>query len=108
MIKDEVEALEKENQRLREVLSVKDKKIYDLNCSIIELNRRVLSYTPVKIFTHKKRGNTTLMFADRSSITVKKKKGEKYCLDTAIAYAYMKHCINRPLLKTIIEEREEH
>lgn len=59
---------------------------------------------PVKVYRTKSRGNTTVIFLDGSSETVKLKKGEKDCLDTAIAYALMKHVYPKNVVKKLIVE----
>lgn len=61
---------------------------------------------PVKIMYHKSRRNTTVKFMDGSSVTVKLKKGERHCLETALAYALMKHIYPTSLIKLLIKEVE--
>ena len=79
------------------------------------LKQRVKAYKecgammiPVKVYTHKARGNTTVKFLDGSSITVKRKKGEKDCIETAIAYCLLKQCLTASELKKLVNEKEEH
>jgi hypothetical protein len=63
---------------------------------------------PEKVFTHKVRRNTTVKFRDGSSVTVKRKSGEKDCIETAIAYCLMKNVLTPQYLNKLIKEREEH
>lgn len=61
----------------------------------------------VAAYHHKKRGNTTVVFLDGSSETVKRRKGDKDCIHTAIAYALAKHIYNlNKIVKNIQEVGE--
>ena len=63
---------------------------------------------PNKVYTHKERRNTTVKFLDGSSITVRRKVGDKDCIETAIAFCILKQLMPAETLKKLIEEREEH
>ena len=63
---------------------------------------------PEKIYTHKERRNTTVRFKDGSTVTVKRKQGEKDCIETAIAYCILKRIMPPCELRELIKEREEH
>ena len=63
---------------------------------------------PIKIYTHKERRNTTVIFMDGSSVTVKRKKGEKDCIETALAYCLLKQCLSASDIKKLVDKREEH
>lgn len=91
------------------------KEIRKLNSTIDELKEKVKAYKdcgrmmiPVKVYTHKKRRNTTVVFLDGSSVTVKRKQGEKDCIETAIAYCLLKQCLTQSEIKKLVNEREEH
>ena len=59
---------------------------------------------PVKVFYSPLRGNTTIIFKDGSCERVKLKEGEDDCIDTAIAYALVKHVYPKEVLKKLIVE----
>lgn len=61
--------------------------------------------TPVAIYHSKKRRNTTIKFVDGHSVTVKKMKGDKDCLHTAIAYALSKNLYNLNEFVRKVEEK---
>ena len=64
------------------------------------------SITPVKVYHHKDRRNTTVKFMDNSSVTVKLAKGEKHSLETAIVYALAKKVWPKKLIENLLEEAE--
>ena len=64
------------------------------------------SITPVKVYHHKDRRNTTVKFMDNSSVTVKLAKGEKHSLETAIVYALAKKVWPKKLIEKLLEEAE--
>ena len=108
MLADDVKELENEYSRLL-------KTSQELSERIIKLKKQVESYKkccemvlPVKVHTHKARRNTTVVFRDGSSMTVKRKAGEKDCIETAIAYCIMKQLITNDYLKKLIKNKEEH
>ena len=63
---------------------------------------------PIKVYTHKKRRNTTVKFKSGMCVTVKRKLGEKDCIETAIAYCILKQLITKNELEKLIQEREKH
>ena len=108
MLSEKVEYLEKENERL---LNQYKKAFEELN-----KERRLkkayhdmcLMLIPEKVFTHKKRRNTTVKFRDGSSVTVTRMQGEKDCIETAIAYCIMKQLMTKQYLANLIKNKEEH
>ena len=62
---------------------------------------------PTRLIHTKSRGNTTIIFHDGSSETVHLKEGEKDCLDTAVAYALMKHSYPKDIIRKLIKRVEE-
>lgn len=106
------------NSSLIKKLEEKDNKIVELNREsdnyrsrikrLEELNfNLVRSLTPVKIYHHKERGNTSVKFLDGEVITVKRMKGDKDCLETALAYAITKKLMSKRafnmLIKNVVE-----
>ena len=63
---------------------------------------------PTRLIHTKSRGNTSVIFYDGSSETVHLKKGEKDCLDTAVAYALIKHVYPKNVIKELIKKVEEN
>lgn len=63
---------------------------------------------PTRLIHTKSRGNTTIIFHDGSSETVHLKKGEKDSLDTAVAYALIKHVYPKAVIKDLIKRVEEN
>lgn len=101
-IKKYDEELEKARDSARHALSERDKAYLERDAF-----RRMFDHIhPVKIYKTDSRGNTTIMFEDGSCETVKRKKGEKDCLDTAIAYALMKHVYPKHILKHLKDNIE--
>ncbi len=62
---------------------------------------------PCIVYHSKKRNNTTIKFADGSSITVKKQKGEVDCLETAVAYALVKQVYGKSYLERLVKDIKE-
>ena len=100
-LEKQVETLKQENQQLRKSATV-------LNHAVEGLTKACESVIPNQVFTHKERRNTTVKFLDGSQQTVKRRKGEKDCIETAIAYCVLKQLLTANALKKLIEEREEH
>lgn len=100
-LEEENERLKKENQRIRFELSV----VRDL---LARTQKTLKSAIPNQVYTHKERRNTTVKFLDGSQQTVKLKKGEKDCIETAIAYCIMKQILPSKDVRKLVEEREEH
>jgi hypothetical protein len=108
MLSEDIEKLEIELFNLKnENLFLKQKleKVRTLSKGYKECCKMVI---PTKVYFHKERGNTTVKFGDGSSITVKKRKGEKHCIETAIAYCIMKQLLSTSALKKLVKEMEEH
>lgn len=102
----------KKNKILEEQNAEKDTRVLELQETIDNLNKQIVfnnkfiaSITPLKVFYHKNRKNTTVKFLDGESVTVKLCKGDKDCLETAIVYAIFKKNknYNKRLLKYLIE-----
>ena len=101
---EKVKKLVEENEHLKEKLAYKEELLECYSDSFLEYQKLCDSLTAVAIFHHKKRGNTTIKFKDKSTVTVKKKRGDKDCLDTAIAWALAKHIYRISELKKIVQE----
>ena len=99
-VKSEAEDLKKEIEELKRLKEVHKQSVH-------ELANIFSTMVPTKIYHHKKRGNTTVVFADKSSITVHRMKGEKDCVDTALAYAIMKKMYPKVLIKNLLKNIEE-
>ena len=107
MIKDEVEKLELENRLLRDNLHDLEVE-HEATMAAAEIYLKFISHTvPVKVYRCERRRNTTVIFEDGSSTTVKRKSGEKDCIETAIAYAIMKHLFEPQFINKLIKEKEE-
>lgn len=63
----------------------------------------VKSISPVQVLHNKDRNNTTVKFLDGSSITVKKRKEDKDCLETAIVWAVFKKIYDIRTLKLLVK-----
>lgn len=59
---------------------------------------------PDKLFITKSRGNTTVKFRSGKSVTVKRKQGDKDCIETAIAYCIMKSILSPADIRKLIKE----
>ncbi len=109
------------NISCEEVLNAANKKIADKDSEILRLNKECDKYraiikvkqeflnsiTPTKVFHNKERGNTTVKFFDGSSITVKKMKGDKDCLETAIVWAIFKKMYPSGLIRHLVKNTIE-
>ena len=108
MLADEVRSLEDE-------LLKKQKRIEWLEQEIKILKERIKKYhhlcemmIPNQVYTHKQRRNTTVKFLDGSQQTVTRIKGEKDCIETAIAYCVLKQLLTTEDLRKLVENKEEH
>ena len=108
MLSDEVKRLEVENVNLkRENTDLKNH--LELKSKIIKHYKDCCTMViPEKLYVCKKRRNTTIRFKDGSCMTVKRKAGEKDCIETAIAYCILKQLLTASDVKKLIKEREEH
>ena len=108
MLSEEVRELEKDLEfKDKEIKSLKEElaEVRDLLNKYRELSRSII---PVKVYTHKLRRHTTVKFMDDSQQTVTRIKGEKDCIETAIAYCVLKQLMPKNDLNKLIERREEH
>ena len=98
-LEEEVESLKQVNERLKTELEL----LKEWALKAEELLKHMI---PNQLFTHKERRNTTIKFLDGSSMTVKRRKGEKDCIETAIAYCVLKQLISPSELKKLIDNKE--
>ena len=108
MIFENVKTLEENYERACNLLSEKNKEIAKLNLKIKHYKECCEMIIPEKLYVCKKRRNTTIRFRDGSCMTVKRKAGEKDCIETAIAYCILKQLLTAGDIKKLIKEREEH
>ena len=108
MLSDQVRELEKDLEFKEKECQSLQKEVQQLRIKCKALKDCCKCVIPVKIYTHKARRNTTVKFMDDSCQTVTRIKGEKDCLETAIAYAVLKQLITKEDLNKLIKEREEH
>ena len=106
--------LEKELALLTEHKNKLDKEINELKTTINLLKNCLkkcfnskLHEKPIYVWHTKKRNNTTIKFMDGSVTTVKKAKGEKDCLETAIVYALVKHKYGKKTLEKLVSSTKE-
>lgn len=107
MLSDEVKRLEQDSKGFREkaVSAIQERDYWK---SRYEAAKEILDHgKPVQVFYHKGRRNTTVKFADGTCTTVKLKKGEKHCIETAIAYAIVKQTFETSYLKKLVREVKE-
>ena len=108
MISEKVKELEEELEKAKGLISWQAKEIERLKKKKDEYKECCMMVIPEKIYTHKARGNTTVKFQDGSSMTVKRKQGDKDCIETAIAYCILKQMLTPEDVRKLIKEREEH
>ena len=108
MLSEDVKKLVEKCKTLENLLFSYSSKLTKSEETIKKLESIVKMVLPEKIYTHKERRNTTVKFKDGSSVTVKRKSGEKDCIETAIAYCIMEHVLPKNELKKLIKEREVH
>ena len=100
-LEEKVEELENENQLLKDFNKA-------LNDVIDKKDNLLKHIIPNQLYYHESRRNTTIKFLDGSSITVKRRKGEKHCIETAIAYCLLKQLMSNSQLKQLIENMEDN
>lgn len=106
-ILSDFERLIQENKRLREEVK-RLREIEKSYSDYVEYETKCMSNaTPRKVYHSKSRGNTTIVFDDGSSEKVTLMKGEPDCLDTAVAYALMKHMYPKWLIKNLLKNAKE-
>lgn len=108
MVFEEVKELEEAYEKLRKKYVEETVKNQQLEKKLKGFENCCKMVIPNKVYTHKKRKNTTVKFLDGSQQTVTRRSGEKDCIETAIAYCVLKQLITAQELKKLIEEREEH
>lgn len=108
MLSDEIKKLEEENNDLKFKIECLKNQIKFLFNHAKQYENLCKSMIPNQVYTHKERRNTTVKFLDGSQQTVKRRKGEKDCIETAVAYCVLKQLLPASDLKKLIEEREEH
>lgn len=107
ILNNQLETLKLENKELKSEVEKLRKSEETHKQLVRELANMFSTMIPTKIYHHKKRGNTTVVFADKSSITVHRMKGEKDCVDTAFAYAVMKRMYPKVLIKNLLKNVKE-
>lgn len=108
MLAEQIKELEEKYKKACDYIDKQTKEIVNLKLKVKKYKECGEMMIPVKVYTHKKRRNTTVVFLDGSSITVKRKQGEKDCIETAIAYCMLKQCLTALDIKKLVNEREEH
>ena len=108
MLAEQIKELEENYKKAKELILKQSKEIEMLKLRVKLYKDCGKMMIPIKDYTHKKRRNTTVVFMDGSSITVKRKQGEKDCIETAIAYCLLKQCLTPADIKKLVNEREEH
>ena len=108
MISDSVKELEENYDKLEKLVFEQAAEIEHLKRKAKEYRKCCETVLPAKVHTHKARRNTTVVFKDGSSMTVKRKVGEKDCIETAIAYCILKQMLTAKDVKELIKNREEH
>ena len=101
------EDLQQENEELKKELSVANERSKEKDRTILEVHKYIASITPVKVYHHRKRRNTTVVFLDGNSVTVTRAKGDKNCLETAIVYALFKKNYPKKLLENLVNNVEQ-
>lgn len=100
----QVKELTEENKTLRRDLLVEHNKFESIKKSVSALTAEM---TPVKVYHHKGRDNTTVRFLDGKSVTVHRMKGDKDSLETAIVYAIFKKVYPKTLLESLVKDVTE-
>ena len=99
----ENEKLKQENKMLKIELNAANVRV-EITRDLIKDHQSFLeSKIPTRVYRHKKRGNTTVVFKDGSSETVHLKQGEEDCLETAIIYALVKHSYKKSEIEKLMK-----
>ena len=106
-IAEQVKCLENERNKLANENVLLKNSLTITNNKLDEAKDFIRGTRPVKVYHHAKRRNTTLKFADGECVTVKLKKGEKHCIETAIVYAIAKKIYEKGFIKHLVETVEE-
>lgn len=107
-ISKQVEELEKKYELAQQFIEKLNAENFKLRDKVENYKNCCKMVMPNKVYTHKKRKNTTVKFLDGSSQTVTRRAGEKDCIETAIAYCILKQLLTSADLKKLIKDREEH
>ena len=108
MLAEQIKELEENYKKANTLIFKQATEIEHLKRKVKEYRKCCETVLPMKVHTHKARRNTTVIFADGTSMTVKRKQGEKDCIETAIAYCILKQMLTAKDVKKLIAEREEH
>jgi len=108
MLSEEVKKLEEDYSKAIDRIKYLEKEVSVRDAWMKTASNAMKMIEPTKIYTHKQRRNTTVKFKDGSQQTVKRRPGEKDCVETALAYAVLKQLLTSQELKKLIAEREEH
>lgn len=108
MLSDQIKKLEEDYEKALDRIKWLERDMVLRDNKLKKCMDIIRSAIPIKVYTHKSRRNTTVKFVDGSSQTVTRIKGEKDCIETAIAYCLLKQILPLRDLKKLIEEREEH
>ena len=108
MLSEQIKELEKENALLRQIISMNDTFMKGIKSELNKYKECCQDVIPNQLFIHKTRGNTTIKFLSGKSVTVKRHKGDKDCLETAIAYCIMKSLLRPEQLRKLIKGAETH
>ena len=108
MLSDEIKKLENEKNQLSQENNKLAFEVASLKLQLSACHKMLTSLRPVKIYGSKSRRNTTVKFEAGNQVTVKRREGEKNCIETAVAYACLKRIIPNSKLKKLIAEAEIH
>lgn len=108
MLGEEVKRLEEKLKDFNETIYRQSKEIERLKSAVKHYRDCCLMVLPEKVYVHKERRNTTVKFRDGSSMTVKRRQGEKDCIETAIAYCVLKQLLTAQDVRELVKGREEH
>lgn len=107
-------SMKKERDDLKKEVSDKDSRILELEERTDKLLKMregyqefLRSVTPVQVYHHKDRKNTTVKFLDGTSVTVHLMDGDEDSIETAIAYALVKKMWPKVLFKNLVKTVKE-
>ena len=93
----EIYDLEKENQSLKNNLKVTN-----------GILKTIMGHYPVNVWTCKKRNTTSVQMRDGSVVIVRRRKGEKDDIYTAVAYAISKNLIGSKKFNELVKNATDH
>ena len=108
MLAEKIKELEENYKKANDLIFKQAAEIEELKNKVKQYRKLCEMILPEKVYTHKARRNTTVKFRDGSCITVKRKQGEKDCIETAIAYCVLKQLLTAADVKALINNKEEH